>query len=335
MKWLVICVCLVLTVIGQPAAAHDSQPLLVQIDEQSPLLYRVQTKLPPSMGRHVPPQISLGSDCTLLSETRAKGTASSEVAMFRCGRSLRGSTVRLTFPDYNPSLAIVFRFQPVNGPVLSQLQPPDRPQWNVPDVSAATAKQSWDTALRYGRLGIEHILFGLDHLLFVTCLLLLADTLRRTLFVITGFTVAHSLTLGLAALNVARPPTAVIEMLIALSIIMVATELARRDRDTLAWRNPMLVSMVFGLLHGFGFAAALAEIGLPINQELLALLAFNAGVEVGQIFFVILAIGILGLMTVAIAKFCKESPKVLLTTPSAYLVGTLASFWFFQRVSVF
>ena len=134
--------------------------------------------------------------------------------------------------------------------------------------------------------GVEHILSGMDHLLFIACLIFIAGTWRRILVTITGFTIAHSLTLTLSALELIRLPVPPIEATIALSIVFLAREIALDRRDTLTWRYPIAVSAGFGLLHGLGFASALKDIGLPQTEIPAALLAFNVGVEIGQIMFV-------------------------------------------------
>ncbi|MEH6502144.1 MAG: HupE/UreJ family protein, partial [Pseudoalteromonas distincta] len=146
--------------------------------------------------------------------------------------------------------------------------------------------QFWSVVSTYLVFGIEHILGGFDHLLFVACLIFIAGTWRRTLMTITGFTLAHSVTLTLAGLELVQLPIPPIEAVIALSIVFLAREIALERRDTLTWRYPIAVSATFGLLHGFGFASALAEIGLPQTEVLAALLTFNIGVELGQLLFI-------------------------------------------------
>ena len=140
----------------------------------------------------------------------------------------------------------------------------------------------------YVGLGVEHILFGIDHLLFVLCLLLLVRRLRQLLATITAFTLAHSITLAAATLGFIRVPTAPVEATIALSIVFLASELVRDEgrRGVVARYYPWLVAFSFGLLHGLGFAGALAEVGLPQGEIPLALFAFNVGVELGQLAFV-------------------------------------------------
>lgn len=185
------------------------------------------------------------------------------------------------------------------------------------------------TALQVGRayvaLGVEHILNGLDHLLFVVCLLFLVGFNRRLVWTITAFTAAHSLTLGLSALGwlaLRAPP---VEAVIALSIVLMAAEALRRD-ETLTRRLPALVAFGFGLFHGLGFAGALAEFGLPEQHLLAALAAFNLGVEIGQ------------LLTVAAAYLLWQLARRLwsqsdrLARPLLYAIGALASYWSWLRI---
>jgi hypothetical protein len=183
----------------------------------------------------------------------------------------------------------------------------------------------------YGWLGVTHILLGVDHLLFVLGLLLLVDGWRALVRTITAFTAAHSVTLALAASGLVAVPPAPIEALIALSIVLVAAELARGPgvRPTLARRRPWLVAFAFGLLHGLGFASALGTIGLPADQLPLALLAFNLGVEVGQLAFVVAMLGPLALGT----RLARRRPWLRLVP--AYALGGVAAAWTMVRVQAF
>jgi hydrogenase/urease accessory protein HupE len=178
----------------------------------------------------------------------------------------------------------------------------------------------------YGVLGVEHILGGLDHLLFVVCLLFLVGFNRRLVWTVTAFTAAHSLTLILSALGwltLRAPP---VEAAIAMSIVLMAAEALRRD-DSLTRRLPAAVAFGFGLLHGLGFAGALEAIGLPQNHLLLALLTFNLGVELGQ------------LLTVAAAFLLLHLARRLLTSaqrlarPVLYAIGSLAAYWSWLRIA--
>lgn len=206
-----------------------------------------------------------------------------------------------------------------------------------------------EVASTYTLFGIEHILEGIDHLLFVACLILIAGTGRRILITISGFTIAHSTTLTLAALNLARLPIPPIEAVIALSIVFLAREIAMERRDTLTWRYPITVSASFGLLHGFGFASALGEIGLPQTEILAALLAFNLGVEIGQLLFVcsiLICVWIVSKLASLIGNTRisvigtdgNTRPLVWLQTlekPMAYVVGSVTIIWTIERTLLF
>jgi hydrogenase/urease accessory protein HupE len=185
--------------------------------------------------------------------------------------------------------------------------------------------------------GIEHILKGFDHLLFVACLIFIAGTWRRILVTITGFTLAHSVTLTLAGLELVSIPIPPIEATIALSIVFLAREIALDRRDTLTWQHPIAVSASFGLLHGFGFASALSEIGLPQTEIPAALLAFNVGVEIGQVVFVVSVICILQLFTQSLKSLKADSTNWLqkIEKPVAYAVGSITMLWTLERVSGF
>ena len=184
----------------------------------------------------------------------------------------------------------------------------------------------------YLGLGITHLLFGIDHLLFVLCLLYLLGTERLGPLVktVTAFTIAHSITLALSALDVVRLPAAPVEAVVALSIAFVAAEKLRGAEDTIASEHVWIVAFLFGLLHGFGFADALAEIGLPPGQAAVSLLLFNLGVEVGQLGVVVAVVGL-----VRLAEGRLTLPDWLVRTP-LYVAGGLAAFWFLVRtVDVF
>lgn len=206
-----------------------------------------------------------------------------------------------------------------------------------------------EVASTYTLFGIEHILEGIDHLLFVSCLILIAGTGRRILITISGFTIAHSITLTLAALNLVRLPIPPIEAVIALSIVFLAREIAMERRDTLTWRYPITVSASFGLLHGFGFASALGEIGLPQTEIPVALLSFNLGVEIGQLLFVCLILICVWIVSKLASLIRKTRISVIgtdgntrpldwlqtLEKPMAYAVGSVTIIWTIERTLLF
>jgi hypothetical protein len=181
-----------------------------------------------------------------------------------------------------------------------------------------------EIASAYTMLGIEHILRGIDHLLFVVSLLFLVGFNRRLLWTITAFTVAHSLTLVLSALGWLTLRQAPVEATIALSIVLVAGE-ALHNRATLSRRWPAVVAFLFGLVHGLGFAGALKEIGLPQQHLITALLSFNAGVEMGQL----LVVGVAYLLY----RWISARPLVAMgRTPALYVIGSVAAYWSITRI---
>ena len=198
--------------------------------------------------------------------------------------------------------------------------------------TVAGAPSKWAVSADYFRLGVEHILGGIDHLLFVLALLLIVDGTRRLIATITAFTIAHSLTLAAATLGWVHVPQAPVEAVIALSILFVAGEIlhAHQGRPGITRRWPWLVALTFGLLHGFGFAGALTEVGLPQNEIPLALLMFNIGVEAGQIFFIFAV-----LLLLHIIKRILTAPLPWAVPVAAYGIGGLSAFWVIERVSGF
>jgi HupE / UreJ protein len=182
-----------------------------------------------------------------------------------------------------------------------------------------------EIAKAYLMLGFEHILSGFDHLMFVAGLLFLVGFRRKLVWTITAFTLAHSLTLASAALGWVSLRSAPVEATIALSIVLVASE-ALRPRETLARRLPAVVAFVFGLVHGLGFAGALQEIGLPQNHLVVALLTFNVGVELGQLFAVAIAWG-------AVELVRGQLWAGRLRAPALYVIGSLAAYWSLLRIA--
>lgn len=191
---------------------------------------------------------------------------------------------------------------------------------------ARDERDSIEVAQTYGLLGLEHILSGIDHLLFVLSLLFLVGFRRRLLVTVTLFTIAHSLTLAasaLGALTLRSPP---VEAVIALSIVLVSAE-ALSQKDTLTRRWPAIVAFVFGLVHGLGFAGALKDIGLPEQHANIALLTFNLGVEAGQL----MVIGLAWLLVLAVRRltWMATARRIVL-----YVIGSVSVFWTLSRLAV-
>lgn len=197
-----------------------------------------------------------------------------------------------------------------------------------PDVhlygSAEDRRGMGEIARAYGILGVEHILGGFDHLMFVLSLLFLVSFNRKLVLTISAFTLAHSLTLALSALGLLTLRSPPVEATIALSIMLVAGEALNKEQ-TLSRRWPALVAFLFGLVHGLGFAGALSDIGLPQKHLFVALLTFNLGVEVGQLLVVILAFGVY-------RAFASRPQFLAARKPALYAIGGIAAYWSIGRI---
>ena len=167
--------------------------------------------------------------------------------------------------------------------------------------------------------------------MFVLCLILLVPDTRKLVATVTAFTVAHSITLAAATFGFVNVPTAPVELTIALSIVFLASELLRDplQQSNITQNYPWLVAFCFGLLHGLGFAGALAEIGLPHGEIPLALFAFNVGVELGQLGFVAVILSAAYLTRILLADVPSWAPRA-----AAYAIGCTASYWVFARLAV-
>jgi hydrogenase/urease accessory protein HupE len=221
---------------------------------------------------------------------------------------------------------VVVRIEWLNGNQYTQTL--SSQSQSVSLSSADAGASGWYQVLTtYIVIGIEHILLGLDHLLFVIGLILLVGFQRNLIWTVTAFTLAHSLTLALSVTQVVSISQTPVEIIIALSILLVAAESLDR-RITLARRRPWLVAFVFGLVHGLGFAGALREVGLPENELPLSLLAFNLGVEFGQL-SVIVALYLLVVSGRNLTLLRDQARPITVST--TYVIGTLGAYWAISR----
>ena len=239
--------------------------------------------------------------------------------------ALRGQTLRIRGLE-NTVTDVLTRIQFLDGTVAINVLQPSSPALVVPERQTALA-----LARNYVLYGIQHIWFGVDHLLFVLGLLLIVGDRWTLVKTITSFTVAHSITLAVATLGFAHAPVEPLNAAIALSILFLGPEIARiwRGETSLTIRRPWLVAFIFGLLHGFGFAGALTGAGLPRGDLAVALLTFNIGVEIGQIAFVLLVV----LLERSFRQLEISWPPWLARTPG-YLIGSAGAFWTIQRTAI-
>jgi hydrogenase/urease accessory protein HupE len=247
-----------------------------------------------------------------------------------CPGGLEGGVVRIVGLE-RTSTDVLVRFVFADGADRTYRLTPGEPSFTVP-----LQPSGLEIMRTYFLFGVEHILLGIDHLLFVLGLLLLVRGTLRIVATITAFTVAHSITLAAATLGIVQVPGPPIEAIIALSIAFVGSEIvrSRRGASGLAERYPWVIAFAFGLLHGFGFAGALIEIGLPQASIPAALLFFNLGVEAGQLIFIAFVLGIVALVG-RIGRHVRLPQPVWAWAIPPYAIGSVAMFWFIERIAAF
>ena len=276
-QWLTLLCLLPWVLAATVACAHESLPASLMLQETSSKVFDVRWRVPQMTAIPLDIRPRFPQDCRALGEPEVQPSPGARLVTWtlRCDGGLRDGAV-LAFDGLPSSLVdVVVRVAYADGRVESYVA---RPRESTVVLGAAPTPRA--TTQGYLLLGVEHILSGTDHLLFVLCLILLVPGLRTLLVTITAFTLAHSLTLAMAALDVVRVSQAPVEATIALSILFLARELVRTgDGAGLARRRPWAVALVFGLLHGFGFASALAQVGLPPDDIPLALAGIGIRIE--------------------------------------------------------
>jgi hypothetical protein len=326
-------VALVFLCVLSPAQAHEARPAYLELKETAPGQFSVLWRTPVLAGMRLPIVLKLPDTVTNLKEPIEQQLADSIVErhLIRAGPDgLAGA--RIEFPGLQLTITdVLTRVEMLDGRKWTTIAHPSQP-W----VEIAAAQSKLQVAGAYLRLGIEHIWEGSDHLLFILALLILVKGTRRIVATVTAFTVAHSLTLAAATFGFVHVPQAPIEAIIAMSIVFVACEIvhSRQGRQGLTERWPWLVAFVFGLLHGFGFASALSEVGLPQNDIPVALLFFNLGVEVGQLLFMAAVVAVIAFVR-SQARSLALSPPLWSWRVPPYAIGGVAAFWLVQRVAAF
>ena len=310
------------------AFADELRPAYLSLRETRPDEFSVLWKVPASGDRRLGLYLQLPDGCVAKAEPvrSIDNAAYSERWTAVCGGGLRGRPIVIDGLRSTATDALA-RIEYRDGSVeIARLTP------EVPRFIVAGVQSGWEVAWTYFLLGVDHILSGYDHLLFVFALILLINDLWMLTKTITAFTLAHSITLAGASLGYFSLPQRPVEATIALSIAFVASELIKQrpGERRLSESYPWVVAFAFGLLHGFGFAGALKETGLPQTDVPVALLTFNIGVEVGQLLFV---------ASVWIAFLATRRFVTGLATPArlvaAYLIGTVSMLWFVARIGSF
>jgi hydrogenase/urease accessory protein HupE len=365
------------------AFAHEVRPAYLELRESQSGEFDVLWKTPMRGDRRLAlkPEFSGRTEKLTPVTTRESGGAAVQTWSLRAVEPLRGKSVRIAGLEGTMTDALV-RVEYIDGSMWVKRLTPAGPAAEIPEEQGG-----WGVAGEYLTLGIEHILLGIDHLLFVLALLLVSPGMWQLVKTVTAFTLAHSVTLGLATFGFVHVPQAPVEAVIALSIVFVASEIVRmhgimphrspisqsgdfvtakqtqiplnphlakkevesRSERTLTARAPWIVAFTFGLLHGFGFAGALSEVGLPQGHIPVALLFFNLGVEAGQLLFIASVLALLWLVRDALSKMRDSGYEIgekslasrianldsRIALVPAYAIGSVAMFWVLQRLSAF
>ncbi|NDR55409.1 HupE/UreJ family protein [Aliiruegeria sabulilitoris] len=317
------------------ASAHALEPGYLDLRQLTPESWQVFWRKPDVNGAPMAIDATLPETCTPATggEAKSDGYAWITAWVANCPDGIGGGEVRIPGLQLQRT-DVLLRLQPLEMPATTARLTPNAPAYTVPETLSGGA-----VFLSYLGLGFEHILEGWDHLLFVFALLVLIRDPWRLVGAITAFTLAHSITLALAALGHVSVPGPPVEACIALSIVFLAVEILKHEDGAarLSERAPWIVSFSFGLLHGLGFAGALIEIGLPTGDIPIALLAFNVGVELGQLAFVGGVMACFVLLRAVWPGLVRAFRKAHSTGISVlgYSIGGVATFWLVERVAGF
>ncbi len=308
--------------------AHELRPAYLELREETPGNFSVLWKTPMrgEMRLALTPEFSGKTQNLTPVITRDTGGAAVQTWQLRAVEPLAGQSVRIAGLEGTMTDALV-RFEFLDGSAWVKRLTAAEPAAVIP-----ARQNGWSVASVYLKLGIEHILTGIDHLLFVLALIIITRGGWKLVKTVTAFTVAHCLTLTAATLGFVHVPQRPVEAVIALSIVFVAAEIVQgyRGHEGIALRAPWVVAFAFGLLHGLGFASGLSEAGLPQGHIPLALLFFSCGVEIGHLLFVATVLGLVALgrrIRIPFPRWAELVPP--------YAIGSVAMFWVIQRIAAF
>ncbi|MEQ1538681.1 MAG: HupE/UreJ family protein [Sphingorhabdus sp.] len=310
---------------AQPARADELRPGYLEFTQKTEADWGLVWKAPMRGGVTPATQPILPRGCATKADPQRVLGEMAMISTFQisCTGAVAGQSIGLS----NFSAAqtdVLVRIAPLGRPVQAL-----RLTASAPSVEIAAKPDAWQVARTYFVIGVEHIVFGYDHLLFVVSLVLLLTGFRTIAIAVTAFTVAHSITLVGTTLGFIGLPQRPVEAIIALSIVFLAVEIVKNKEGEprLSERVPWVVAFLFGLLHGFGFAGALKEIGLPESDVPTALLTFNLGVEAGQLLIVAATIGLLWALRKLKPNWTQPAIRI-----SSYAIGAIASMWLLERV---
>ncbi len=328
-----VLVAFALTAFASPGSAHEVRPAYLELHQTGAETYAALWKVP-GLGEdlRLGIYVEFPRDCGNATEPRISmvNNAFTQRWSVSCPGGLAGRTVRIAGLSATMTDVLV-RLERLDGTAQVTRVAPSAPSFVV-----EAAPQAMQVAATYLRLGVEHILGGVDHLLFVLALLILVQGTRRLIATVTAFTLAHSLTLAGATLGFVHVPGRPVEAAIALSIVFVAAEIihSRNGKAGLTEKFPWVVAFTFGLLHGFGFASALSDVGLPQSAIPVALLFFNVGVELGQLLFIASVLAVVALARQVTRRAGVLQPAWAWRVPP-YAIGSVSMFWIIQRVAAF
>jgi hydrogenase/urease accessory protein HupE len=324
--WMMTATLLVTLLLPQTAAAHRFAPALLKLVETTSNHYNVVWKTSAEGTSNIPLRPVWPAACVVAAESSARLEGTGYVSSFqlRCDRlgkdGLVGQVLGISGLGAN-QISAMLMLNLRGGRNYQHVLTAEQPEFFVP-----VEPGSGQVIGRYSILGMEHIWGGIDHLMFVFGLVLLVAGGSRLYWTITAFTLGHSITLSLVTLGYLEYPVSLVEFIIALSIFVLALELARSDSNGFFRRSPWWLAGGFGLLHGMGFAGALVDAGLPQDNIPLALLFFNLGIEAGQIVFILLVLGSWWMLKQQLNRWQER----LLPVP-VYLLGGLSAMWSIER----
>ncbi len=308
--------------------ADEIRPGYLEIKSSGAKSFQVKWKVPMKEGMVLGIKPIVPKNCKSTPPSRhTVNNALIEKTTMVCPQGLAGQTIEIKGLDSAATDVLVRITHASGASLMKRLTPTER------SFQVEAEQSAWDVAKTYTIIGVEHILMGIDHLLFVFALLLIVVGWKRLIGTITAFTLAHSITLVAATLGWLSVPQAPVEAVIALSILFLAVEIihSQQGKVGLAERSPWLIAFIFGLLHGFGFAGALAEVGLPEQSIPQALLFFNVGVELGQLIFVFAVLCVAFIVKKMFAQnVLRKGERAI-----AYVIGSLAAFWLIERTLSF
>lgn len=325
MRRLLATLAVLLTMISSQALAHEVRPAYLEIDQTAPLAFKVLWKQP-TMGDvaiHLVPHLSNGWIEPPPSDQYAAAGFLIKTWIVHPRKQERLSGHTVTIEGLEQTMTDVFvRIRLLNGQRLDAIVRPESPSFRISFADGSAMAMS-----AFLLLGIEHILTGPDHLLFVLGLLLIVRDRWTLLKTVSAFTLAHSITLAAATFGAINLPIPLLNALIALSILFLAPEIVRAQRGgtSLAIRHPPIIAFAFGLLHGMGFASGLTSFGLDEIALASALVFFNIGVEIGQLAFIALVLA----LTRAFRLMEIRWPRALRMAPT-YAIGILGATWTIQ-----